>query len=79
MKILNKFKGILVAIMALGIFLNLGTKNTYATESNITSGIYEVENGNVKNLPFTINECRGYKRSYNLYYWFFRKWLYGEL
>lgn len=44
MKILNKFKGILVAIMALGIFLNLGTKNTYATESNITSGIYEVEN-----------------------------------
>ena len=44
MKILNKFKGILVAIMALGIFLNLGTKNTYATESNIASGIYEVEN-----------------------------------
>ena len=44
MKILNKFKGILVAIMALGIFLTLGTKNTYATESNITSGIYEVEN-----------------------------------
>lgn len=44
MKILNKFKGILVAIMALGIFLTLGTKNTYATESNIASGIYEVEN-----------------------------------
>lgn len=44
MKILNKFKGILVAVMALGIFLTLGTKNTYATESNITSGIYEVEN-----------------------------------
>ena len=44
MKILNKFKGILVAVMALGIFLNLGTKNTYAKESNITSGIYEVEN-----------------------------------
>ena len=30
--------------MALGIFLTLGTKNTYATESNIASGIYEVEN-----------------------------------
>lgn len=44
MKILNKFKGILVAVMALGIFLTLGTKNTYATESNIVSGIYEVEN-----------------------------------
>ena len=44
MKILNKFKGILVAVMALGIFLTLGTKNTYATESNITSGIYEVAN-----------------------------------
>lgn len=44
MKILNKFKGILVAVMALGIFLTLGTNNTYATESNIASGIYEVEN-----------------------------------
>lgn len=44
MKILNKFKGILVAVMALGIFLTLGTKNTHATESNIASGIYEVEN-----------------------------------
>jgi len=44
MKILNKFKGILVAVMALGIFLTLGSNNTYATESNITSGIYEVEN-----------------------------------
>ena len=44
MKILNKFKGVLVAVMALGIFLTLGTKNTYATESNIASGIYEVEN-----------------------------------
>ena len=44
MKILNKFKGILVAIMALGIFLTLGTSNVYATESNIASGIYEVEN-----------------------------------
>ena len=44
MKILNKFKGILVAVMALGIFLTLGTNNAYATESNIASGIYEVEN-----------------------------------
>lgn len=44
MKILNKLKGILVAVMALGVFLTLGTNNTYATESNITSGIYEVEN-----------------------------------
>ena len=44
MKILNKLKGILVAVMALGVFLTLGTKNTYATESNIASGIYEVEN-----------------------------------
>ncbi len=44
MKILNKFKGILVAVMALGIFLTLGTNNTYATESNISSGIYEIEN-----------------------------------
>ena len=44
MKILNKLKGILVAVMALGIFLTLGTNNTYATESNITSGIYEVAN-----------------------------------
>ena len=44
MKILNKLKGILVAVMALGVFLTLGTNNTYATESNITSGIYEVAN-----------------------------------
>lgn len=44
MNILNKLKGILVAVMVLGVFLNLGTNNTYATESNITSGIYEVEN-----------------------------------
>ena len=44
MKILNKFKGMLIAIMALGIFFTLGSKNTYATESNIASGIYEVEN-----------------------------------
>lgn len=44
MKILNKFKEMLIAIMALGIFFTLGSKNTYATESNIASGIYEVEN-----------------------------------
>ena len=44
MKILNKLKGILVAVMAVGVFLTLGTNNTYATESNITSGIYEVAN-----------------------------------
>lgn len=44
MKILNKFKGILVAVMALGIFLTLGTSNVYATESDIESGIYEVQN-----------------------------------
>ncbi|WP_370831897.1 NEAT domain-containing protein [Clostridium sp.] len=44
MKILNKLKGILVAVMALGIFLTLGTNNAYATESNIASGIYEVQN-----------------------------------
>ena len=44
MKILSKFKSMLIAVMALGIFLTLGTKNTYATESNIVSGVYEVEN-----------------------------------
>ncbi|MDU5261933.1 MAG: iron transporter, partial [Clostridium celatum] len=44
MKILNKFKGILVAVMALGIFLTLGTSNVYATENNIESGVYEVQN-----------------------------------
>lgn len=44
MKILNKFKGILVAVMALGIFLTLGTNDTYATEASISSGIYEIEN-----------------------------------
>ena len=30
--------------MALGIFLTLGTSNVYATESDIESGIYEVQN-----------------------------------
>ena len=44
MKILNKLKGILVAVMALGILVTLGSKNVYATENNIASGIYEVEN-----------------------------------
>lgn len=44
MKILNKFKGMLVAIMALGIFFTLGSKNIYATETSIASGIYEVQN-----------------------------------
>ena len=44
MKILNKFKGVLVAVMALGILVTLGSKNVYATENNIASGIYEVEN-----------------------------------
>lgn len=44
MKILNKFKGMLIAVMALGIFFTLGSKSTYATENEIASGIYEVEN-----------------------------------
>ena len=44
MKILNKFNGMLMAIMALGILVTLGSKNVYATENNIASGIYEVEN-----------------------------------
>lgn len=44
MKILNKFKGMLIAIMALGIFFTIGSKNTYATENKVSSGIYEVEN-----------------------------------
>lgn len=44
MKILNKFKGIIMAVMALGIFLTIGSKEIYATETDIASGIYEVEN-----------------------------------
>ena len=44
MKILNKFKGMLIAVMALGIFFTLGSNSTYATENEIASGIYEVEN-----------------------------------
>lgn len=44
MKILNKFKNILLAIMTLGMFFTLGSKTTLATESEIASGIYELEN-----------------------------------
>ena len=44
MKIFNRFKGILMAVMALGVFLTLGSKNVYATNSEIASGIYEVQN-----------------------------------
>ena len=44
MNILNKFKNILLTVMVLGIFLTLGTKNTYAAENNIESGIYEIQN-----------------------------------
>lgn len=44
MKILNKFKGIIMAVMALGIFFTIGSKDIYATETDIASGIYEVEN-----------------------------------
>ena len=44
MKIFNRFKGILMAVMALGIFFTLGSKNAYATNSEIASGIYEVQN-----------------------------------
>ena len=44
MKILNKFKGIIMAVMALGIFVTIGSKCVYATETDISSGIYEIEN-----------------------------------
>ena len=44
MKILNKFKGIIMAVMALGIFVTIGSKCVYATETYIASGIYEIEN-----------------------------------
>ena len=44
MKIFNRFKGILMAVMALGVFITLGSKNAYATNSEIASGIYEVQN-----------------------------------
>ena len=42
MKILSKIKGMLIGTMALGLIFTIGTKNIYATE--ITSGIYQVEN-----------------------------------
>lgn len=44
MKILSKIKGMLIGTMALGLIFNIGTKNIYATENEITSGIYQVEN-----------------------------------
>lgn len=44
MKILNKFKGIIMAVMALGILVTIGSKRVYATETDIASGIYEIEN-----------------------------------
>ena len=44
MKILNKFKGIIMAVMALGNFVTIGSKRVYATETDIASGIYEIEN-----------------------------------
>ena len=44
MKILNKIKLMAMAVLALGIFFILGSKSAYAIESNIESGIYEVEN-----------------------------------
>ena len=44
MKILNKFKSILTAVMVLGLFFTMGTKSAYAADADIASGIYEVEN-----------------------------------
>ena len=44
MKILNKFKCILTAVMILGLFFTMGTKSAYAVDADIASGIYEVEN-----------------------------------
>ena len=44
MKILNKFKSILTAVMVLGLFFTMGTKSAYAVDADIASGIYEVEN-----------------------------------
>ena len=34
----------LIGTMALGLIFTIGTKNIYATENEITSGIYQVEN-----------------------------------
>ena len=44
MKILSKIKGMLIGTMALGLIFTIGTKNIYATENEITSGIYQVKN-----------------------------------
>ena len=44
MKILSKIKGMLIGTMALGLIFTIGTKNIYATENEIKSGIYQVEN-----------------------------------
>ena len=33
-----------MAVMALGIFVTIGSKRVYATETDIASGIYEIEN-----------------------------------
>lgn len=44
MKILSKIKGMSIGTMALGLIFTIGTKNIYATENEITSGIYQVEN-----------------------------------
>ena len=44
MRILDRFKSILTAVMVSGLFFTMGTKYVYATDTDIASGIYEVEN-----------------------------------
>lgn len=44
MKKLDKFKGMIMSIMVLGLFFTLGSKSVYAITENIESGIYEIEN-----------------------------------
>lgn len=44
MKMLNKFKRILMVIMAVGLFLTFGSNDIYAVENDIASGIYELQN-----------------------------------
>lgn len=44
MKILGKIKGMLIGTMTLGLIFTIGSKNIYATENKIESGIYQVEN-----------------------------------
>ena len=44
MNILNRFKCILTAIIVLGLFFTMGIKIAYAADTDIASGIYEVEN-----------------------------------